>query len=233
MPSKRPAATEPSAEAPAPVVRRVSNPRPRKPGAKPAAEAESGDSVPSSAPPAAAEPAKDAVVPAAPQFTAPYSDFDDDSPSIASDWPEPETFGQPAPEGGGKRKRRRRKGKGQGGNAGPPPATFAAGETPTVGGNAEPSSAAHPAEEPREPGRPPRHSQSPPRPPEPRPAESRPPLHRPKLDPAALARRAWKIYLAEVSEEGVVLINDQDARELTRRCFRLAEIFLEEEARRS
>ena len=43
---------------------------------------------------------------------------------------------------------------------------------------------------------------------------------------------AWKIYLAEVSEEGVALIGDNDAKDLSRRCFRLAEIFVEEQMRR-
>jgi hypothetical protein len=70
----------------------------------------------------------------------------------------------------------------------------------------------------------------PPRPPH-TPAPPRPP-QRPKIDPEALTNKAWKIYLAEVSEEGVALISDQDARELARRCFRLAEIFIEEQARR-
>jgi len=51
--------------------------------------------------------------------------------------------------------------------------------------------------------------------------------------PEQISKRAWKIYLAEVGEEGVALINDTDARELSRRCFRLAEIFMEEEARRN
>lgn len=53
-----------------------------------------------------------------------------------------------------------------------------------------------------------------------------------RIDPEFLAKAAWKIYLAEVSEEGVALVGDQDARELARRCFRLAEIFLEEKGRR-
>ena len=48
-----------------------------------------------------------------------------------------------------------------------------------------------------------------------------------------VVKLAWKIYLAEVSEEGVALIGDQDARELSRRCFRLAEIFTEEKNRRN
>lgn len=56
---------------------------------------------------------------------------------------------------------------------------------------------------------------------------------RPKLDSDKVAKNAWKIFLAEVSEEGVALIGDNDARELARRCFRLAEIFLEEESRRN
>ena len=58
------------------------------------------------------------------------------------------------------------------------------------------------------------------------------PAKRPSLDPRAVASKAWKIYKAEVGEEGLALINDNDARELTRRSFRLAEIFLEEAARR-
>lgn len=56
---------------------------------------------------------------------------------------------------------------------------------------------------------------------------------RPKLDPEQVAKKAWKIYQAEVSEEGLALIDDQDAREISRRCFRLAEIFLEEASRRA
>ncbi len=52
------------------------------------------------------------------------------------------------------------------------------------------------------------------------------------LDSEEVAKRAWKIFLAEVSEEGVALIRDQDARELSKRCFRLAEIFIEEQNRR-
>ncbi|MFM2198521.1 MAG: hypothetical protein RLZZ505_1953 [Verrucomicrobiota bacterium] len=64
--------------------------------------------------------------------------------------------------------------------------------------------------------------------------ESRPQSQKPrrKLDPEKVAKNAWKIFLAEVSEEGVALISDNDARELARRCFRLSEIFLEEEDKR-
>jgi hypothetical protein len=68
-----------------------------------------------------------------------------------------------------------------------------------------------------------------------KPQESRPQHHKPrrKPDPEKVAKNAWKIFLAEVSEEGVALIGDNDARELARRCFRLSEIFLEEEHKRA
>jgi hypothetical protein len=67
-----------------------------------------------------------------------------------------------------------------------------------------------------------------------KPPEIRPQPHKPrrKPDPSKVAKNAWKIFLAEVSEEGVALIGDNDARELARRCFRLSEIFLEEEDKR-
>lgn len=65
-----------------------------------------------------------------------------------------------------------------------------------------------------------------------RPQEIRPQKPRRKPDPSKVAKNAWKIFLAEVSEEGVALIADNDARELARRCFRLSEIFLEEEEKR-
>jgi hypothetical protein len=56
---------------------------------------------------------------------------------------------------------------------------------------------------------------------------------RPKLDSDEVSKKAWRIFLSEVGEEGLALIDDHDAREISRRCFRLAEIFLEEAARRS
>jgi hypothetical protein len=52
------------------------------------------------------------------------------------------------------------------------------------------------------------------------------------LDPEEVSKRAWKIYLGEVSEEGLALINDNTAREMAKRSFRLAEIFIEEQSRR-
>jgi hypothetical protein len=63
-------------------------------------------------------------------------------------------------------------------------------------------------------------------------ATQTPPPARSKVDPEKVVKLARKIYLAEVSEEGVALIGDNDAKELSRRCFRLAEIFIEEESRR-
>lgn len=65
------------------------------------------------------------------------------------------------------------------------------------------------------------------------PVEAQPQRPRIALDREAVARRAWKIFLGEVSEEGLALINDNDARDIARRSFRLAEIFLDEQARRS
>jgi len=64
-------------------------------------------------------------------------------------------------------------------------------------------------------------------------ADSRPPekSRKPRHDPSELSRMAWKIFLAEVSEEGIALLGDQDAREIAQRCFRLAELFLNEQAR--
>lgn len=144
-----------------------------------------------------------------------YPEFAD-SPTIAperGDWPEPEAVNVNA--GGqlehGKRKRRRKKGKGHN-----PPATgtMSEEEHPTQAqrelGEADATVSATAAALPVHPS----HTQ------------------RAKIDPEVLATRAWKIYLSEVSEEGVALIGDNDAKELSRRCFRLAEIFIEEQARR-
>ena len=51
-----------------------------------------------------------------------------------------------------------------------------------------------------------------------------------KLDSKLVAKRAWKIFLGEVNEEGLVLIADKDARELAKRSLRVAEIYSREEA---
>jgi hypothetical protein len=137
-------------------------------------------------------------------------------PPVGSDWPEPEA------ESGGsvqsqsessKRKRRRRKGKGNGpqNNAGEP-----SPEESQPAGVSEPRQADAPQEQR----------------PRPQPAPQHPTQPRAKIDPELLTKMAWKIYLAEVSEEGVALIGDNDAKDLSRRCFRLAEIFIEEQTRR-
>lgn len=53
-----------------------------------------------------------------------------------------------------------------------------------------------------------------------------------KLDHKDLSAKAWKIFMGEVNEEGLALIGDKDAKELAKRSFRLAELFLEEESRK-
>ena len=50
------------------------------------------------------------------------------------------------------------------------------------------------------------------------------------VDPEELHRRAWKIFLGEVTEEGLALMDDSIAIETARRAFRVAEIFLIESA---
>ncbi|MCH5284636.1 MAG: hypothetical protein J1E42_03460 [Akkermansiaceae bacterium] len=50
------------------------------------------------------------------------------------------------------------------------------------------------------------------------------------IDPDELKRRAWKIYLGEVTEEGLALMDDRTAAEAARRAFRVAELFLIETA---
>lgn len=57
------------------------------------------------------------------------------------------------------------------------------------------------------------------------------PQSTPAVDPDELVRRAWKIYLGEVTEEGLALMDDRIAAEASRRAFRVAELFLIEAAR--
>jgi hypothetical protein len=140
----------------------------------------------------------------------------EESSQTSNDWPEPETesAGPPISQSeAAKRKRRRRKGKGKSGDS----------PNVTVGPIQEES---HPLV--------PQESKAPEPPQELRqkPQPSPGPQPRVKMDPELLTKMAWKIYLAEVSEEGVALIGDQDAKDLSRRCFRLAEIFIEEQTRR-
>ncbi len=53
-----------------------------------------------------------------------------------------------------------------------------------------------------------------------------------KVDHEDVSKKAWKIFLAEVAEDGLGLITDKDAKEMAKRSFRVAELFLEEDARR-
>ena len=196
--------------APAPRARRISTPRPKK-VAKEAVAAEAATVV-EPAPPAAPG------VVSIPFPSAPRREELPEAPAQGgNDWPEPE-----AESGGGnaslsessKRKRRRRKGKGQSSSA------PQAGNPPNEDLQSAAIGDSKPADAPREQG------------PRPNPQPQQAPQPRVKIDPEHLAKMAWKIYLAEVSEEGVALIGDNDAKDLSRRCFRLAEIFIEEQSRR-
>lgn len=53
-----------------------------------------------------------------------------------------------------------------------------------------------------------------------------------KVDQEELASKAWKIFLGEVNEDGLALMDDNSTREVAKRSFRVAEIFLQEEIRR-
>lgn len=57
------------------------------------------------------------------------------------------------------------------------------------------------------------------------------PQSTPQVDKEELVRRAWKIFLGEVTEEGLALMDDRTAAEASRRAFRVAELFLIEAAR--
>ena len=199
--------SEETVSKPATKVRRISNPRPRK-KAKKVVEAESAPAV-EEAPP------EEPVVPEAPAKVAPP--ITSDAESAEDEITDPDISESLGMEEGGaasvggspntneaKRKRRRRKGKGSGANSNPQGEEF----HPSAEGIQESHGSGN---------RPPQSQNN-----------SRPPA----LDADAVSTKAWKIFLAEVSEEGVALINDQDARDLARRCFRLSEIFLEERTRR-
>ncbi|MES2440341.1 MAG: hypothetical protein V4584_14830 [Verrucomicrobiota bacterium] len=199
----------PAAES-VPRAKKVSTPRPKKAAKKAVAE--------KTVAPAPVE----VEVASIPFPSAPVSAPDDSSePASRADgeWPEPDaasTGGNASPSESGKRKRRRRKGKGQ--SNGPQNAAGPSNQE-EHGGQA--------VQEPR-----PSDSSSQDQRPRPNPQPSQPQPPRAKVDPELLTKMAWKIYLAEVSEEGVALIGDNDAKDLSRRCFRLAEIFVEEQMRR-
>ena len=189
----------------APRARRISTPRPKKAAKKSGTvKPTAADVVEEVSIPFPSAPKREQAV----EVSVPDGD----------DWPEYE-----AESGGGspsqtteaaKRKRRRRKGKGQG--SGPQNAGEPSGDESHPVAVPEPTSGESAPEQ-----RPRPHQGAP---------AQQPP--RPKIDPELLTKMAWKIYLAEVSEEGVALIGDNDAKDLSRRCFRLAEIFIEEQLRR-
>jgi hypothetical protein len=131
--------------------------------------------------------------------------FDEIEPAISTESPDTTAFLESSPQEKTKRKRRRKKGKGAGSQN---------NSQLTPGEPSHDSDSEAPSE-------PAAYSQHPER------------KKRPKLESDSVTKLAWKIYLAEVSEEGVALIGDNDARELSRRCFRLAEIFMEEQSRRN
>ena len=196
----------------APRVRRISNPRPKKSVAKEAAGGGEPAAEPSSAPAAAAAPAD---APTAATVT---------EAQASVDWPEAETVSEAKNQtANDKRKRRRRKGKGggqngQAGGAGPANEEISAVvEPPAPKESAPPVQQSAPQQS--------RPVQAPVSPQQPQPPRT-------QINQELLAKRAWKIFLAEVSEEGVSLISDHDARELSKRCFRLAEIFLDEQGRK-
>ena len=58
--------------------------------------------------------------------------------------------------------------------------------------------------------------------------------NRPKqepVDPKKLACKAWKLYQADIAEEGIALVDDKAGRHLALRSFDLARIFLEEKSK--
>lgn len=53
------------------------------------------------------------------------------------------------------------------------------------------------------------------------------------VDTEELSKKAWRIFLGEITEDGLALMDDNSTKEVARRAFRVAEIFLQEEARRA
>lgn len=145
------------------------------------------------------------------------------------EWPEPDaasTGGGGSPTESSKRKRRRRKGKGQNSNPQNSAGPHTEEGSPQVVSELKATEVSQDQRPPRLGPQPQPQSH-----PQQQPSQQQP-SQRPKVDAEYLTKMAWKIYLAEVSEEGVALIGDNDAKDLSRRCFRLAEIFVEEQMRR-
>jgi hypothetical protein len=206
------------AKTPAPVVKRVRriSSKPVKDTAVSKAPAEATPS-PTPAPAHPAETPKhrstETLVTPAPAQPAERSASVEPKPAP---WTEPEVSeGSSAGESAAKRKRKRRR-KGKGGTS-PNSGNASFPESPSEADGSSPSmrSAELPAEAARDSSAPPKS-------------------HAPRVsfDPTAVSKMAWKLYQGEIGEEGIALIDDHDARDLVRRCFRLAEIFLDEQARR-
>ena len=206
---------EESPAAPEAPAAKVAKKRPAvRKSSKPAAKT-SGEPAPAAAPESSPEPSPSPAPvsreEAAPALSAPSESSSSDSSDGGRIAFLVET---PAPEPGGssKKRRRRKKKHGQGAQPGQPQHPHAVSAPSEAATHAPSVISVEPA-----------HSHA-------------PAMHaapRPKLDPEQVAKKAWKIFQSEVGEEGLALIDDHDAREISRRCFRLAEIFLEEAARRS
>ncbi len=53
------------------------------------------------------------------------------------------------------------------------------------------------------------------------------------IDAEELAGKAWELYRADIAEEGIALVGNDEGKKLAARSFELAKIFLEEKARRA
>ncbi len=201
--SPEPSSSNPPSET-APRSRRISTPRPRKA----AAIVEAPVARAKAAAPTLPAPPTDPPTEAAPLTAA-----------QAGDWPDPEpaSSGVAGSPENPKRKRRRKKGKGGNGPQASTAAPPAEGGYPAAAPVGDPAAEAAVTSGPAA---------------APSTAAREQAAARTRIDPELLARRAWKIYLAEISEEGVALVGDHDAKELARRCFRLAEIFIDEQSHR-
>lgn len=204
----------PPAETTAPArARRVSNPRPKKKVAK-AAE------VPTTPEPQVTRAPVQAVVQESSKSIPSQATETTAVPSAENDWPEPEAAsnGNQGAAEGAKRKRRRRKGKGKS-EGGQQSDHFAQEQTHSVNTDSDDEVEQAPVPKPLAALQPAKGS----------PQQQH---QRVRVDPEVLTKMARKIYLAEIGEEGIALISDNDAKDLSRRCFRLAEIFVEEQSRR-
>jgi hypothetical protein len=208
---------EESPAAPEAPAAKVAKKRPAvRKSSKPAAKS-GGEPAPSAAPESSPEPSPTpAAVSREEAAPAPSTPAESSAPDSSDGGRIAFLVETPAPDpGGGSKKRRRRKkkhGQGQGGPQGQPQHPHAVSVPGDVAAHVPSATSAEPP-----------HSQA-------------PAMHaapRPKLDSEQVAKKAWKIFQSEVGEEGLALIDDHDAREISRRCFRLAEIFLEEAARRA